>query len=50
MTAGDRTGCPSVTVAPPSDHSKASAWLLAGELLVRLRRMAEEEGFLKPRS
>lgn len=50
VTAGDRLGGPSVTVALPSDHAKASAWTLAGELLVRLRRMAEEEGFLKPRT
>lgn len=49
VTAGDHLGGSSVTVALPPDHEDVSAWLLAGELLVRLRRMAEEEGFLKPR-
>ena len=48
VTAGDRLGGPSVTVALPPDHAEGSVWLLAGELVVRLRRVAEEQGYLQP--
>ena len=50
VTAGDRLGGSSVTVQLPTGHAELNAWLLAGDLLMRLRQMAEELGFLQPRA
>lgn len=45
-----RFAAPSVTIDLPPAHLELSAWLLADELLARLRDMAEEIGFLEPRA
>jgi hypothetical protein len=49
VTAGDLLGGRSVTVQIPSDYLDRNAWLLAGDLLTRLRQMAEELDHSKPR-
>ena len=49
LTAGDAQGRATVSVSLPSDYLQQSAWLLAGKLLVDLRRLAEAEGALRKR-
>jgi len=46
VTAGHRLGGASVTVELPRGYLEQNPWLLAGELLERLRRMAEAGGGL----
>jgi hypothetical protein len=50
VTAGDLQGYGSVTVALPADYLDQSAWLLAGNLLVELRKQAEAKNLLRSRS
>jgi hypothetical protein len=49
VSAGDRLGGASVTLALPERYLEQPAWLLAGTMLLHLRRTAEEAGFLQPR-
>jgi len=47
ITAGDLQGRTSMSVTLPSGFLEQSAWLLAGKLLVDLRKRAEEEGAVR---
>lgn len=49
VTAGDPFGGRSVTIELPRRYLEQNPWLLAGERLAHLRRMAEESGFLQAR-
>lgn len=50
ITAGHRLGGASVTAGLPRRYLEQNPWLLAGELLERLRRMAQEQGILGPKT
>ena len=49
VSAGHRPGGASVTVELPRLYLDQNPWLLAGELLERLRAMAAEQGLLRPK-
>ena len=49
LRAGDRAGRTSVSVTLPAGYLGQSSWLLAGRVLVELRRLAERQGAVKKR-
>jgi hypothetical protein len=49
LSAGDRQGRGSVSVSLPQGYLEQSAWLVAGKLLVDLRKLAEAEGAVRKR-
>jgi hypothetical protein len=49
LSAGDRQGRSSLSVSLPRGYLEQSAWLVAGKLLVDLRRLAEAEGAVRKR-
>ena len=49
VRAGDRAGRTSVSVTLPAGYLEQSSWLLAGKMLVELRRLAEQRGAVRPR-
>ncbi len=49
VSAGDSQGRTSLSVSLPQDYLEQSSWLLAGQLLEKLRTLAEKEGAIRKR-
>ena len=49
VTASDSQGRSSVSASLPPGYLEQSSWLLAGQLLEQLRKLAEDEGAIRKR-